>query len=164
MSLDINKFEAMVLYFANSPVLKKNLGLTKLYKLLYFADTASLRDLGETITGSEYIKYPHGPVPSRGEKILKQMQKEALISLDTVNRGKNIIMHKVTPKKEAAAKAFSKSEIEILDSIIKKYGKMSASALSGVSHKEPAWINAGDLQKLSADLMMYGSEEDPEGL
>ena len=37
MALDLKKLKNMILYFANSPYVS-DLGMTKLYKLLYFAD------------------------------------------------------------------------------------------------------------------------------
>ena len=50
-----------------------DLGLTKLWKLIYYIDAQAVRDLGVPVTGSEFIKYQHGPVPSRGEKHLRQL-------------------------------------------------------------------------------------------
>ena len=69
-----DKLRSLVLAIAAHPGVK-SLGLTKLWKLIYFADVAALREEGATISGSEFVKYPHGPVPSRGERFLKTMKR-----------------------------------------------------------------------------------------
>ena len=50
-----------------------NLGLTKLWKLIYFVNSKATREFGESVTGSDFIKYEQGPVPNRGEKHLRQL-------------------------------------------------------------------------------------------
>ena len=70
MSGDLEKLKAAMLCIASRPDVT-GLGLTKLCKLVYFADARHLREAGASITGSEFIKYQHGPVPSRGEKAVK---------------------------------------------------------------------------------------------
>ena len=47
--------------------------------MLYYADAACLREIGHSMSGSEYIKYEHGPVPSRGEKSIKTLRAENLL-------------------------------------------------------------------------------------
>ena len=75
------KLRNLMLAIAGHPRVK-SLGLTKLWKLIYFVDVTALRDLGATITGSEFVKYPHGPVPSRGEKVLQKLRREELIETE----------------------------------------------------------------------------------
>ncbi len=141
----------------------KSLGLTKLWKLIYFVDVTALRERGTTITGSEFVKYPFGPVPSRGEKVLKAMRREKL--LETEQRASGLITQTfVTALGKPDARLFSAEERAIIDGVCRGFGGKTAKELSSLSHSEPAWALAADLDKLDPELMFYGSSEDPEGL
>jgi uncharacterized phage-associated protein len=141
----------------------KNLGLTKLWKLIYFIDVSALRDRGSTITGSEFVKYPFGPVPSRGEKVLKTLRREKL--LETEQRASGAFNQTfVTARHKPDTRAFSDDERAIIDRVCRRLGGKTATELSSLSHAEPAWALATDLEKLDPELMSYGSSEDPEGL
>ena len=65
--MDMEKLKALIVRIGTDPHVE-NLGTVKLWKLIYFVDATALRELGHTLTGSEFTKYEHGPVPSRGEK------------------------------------------------------------------------------------------------
>lgn len=54
------KLVQAVKFFAQNT---RNLGKTKLYKLLYFLDFTHYRDTGRPVTGMEYFAWPMGPVP-----------------------------------------------------------------------------------------------------
>ena len=162
MTINSEKFNTLVLYIGNSPYVQF-LGTTKLWKLIYFIDTNALRETGSTITGSEYIKYEHGPVPSRGEKILKQLQRGNEIAIEQECYGSyriNKIVCQVAPENNI----LSEYEISLADKICRDYGSKTASYLSEISHSEPAWYYAKVLEKLSPELMLYGAGEDSEGL
>lgn len=160
--MDDKKFRELVLYLAASKDVDQ-LGPTKLWKLLYYIDATSLRETGETMTHSDYIRYKHGPVPSCGEKMLKKLKKDDAISTETVNTGK-YILNRIIPAKEADTGVFSKDDLGIIAQVVKKYGKETAAVLSKTSHKEPAWKAAPKMEKMSATLMAYGAQEDPDGL
>ena len=110
MSVDNKKMANLILYLAGHPNVS-GLGLTKLYKLVFFSDVTHLRSHGSSITGSEYIKYPFGPVPSRGEKVLKQLAKNQKVEVrsTSLNETRDIrrvdvrrlaeeMMHKLDPE------------------------------------------------------------------
>jgi hypothetical protein len=48
-----HKLDDLILYLGSSPHVE-NLGITKLWKLIYFIDVAFLRETGASLTGSEY--------------------------------------------------------------------------------------------------------------
>jgi uncharacterized phage-associated protein len=161
MPLATHKLDDLILYLGSSPHVE-NLGITKLWKLIYFIDVAFLRETGASLTGSEYIKYDHGPVPSRGEKRLKNLDKEGRVLVKAEDHGSYRQNHVFTVDEEAPA--FHTEEQQMIDAVCLRYGRKTATYLSEVSHDEPAWIHAGKLQKLSPTLMCYGSKEDAEDL
>lgn len=162
MSLHREKLKDAIVYIGSHPGVR-DLGLTKLYKLLYFADAAHLRDHGATITGSEYIKYEHGPVPSRGEKCIRQLRKEARVQAQKVPYA-GLEMIAISVLGAPSWSALDDDDVATLDAICSELGRETATELSKRSHAEPAWAAAHILQKLSHELMMYGAVEDPDGL
>lgn len=162
MSVNLEKLKAVVLFIGAHPSVS-DLGQTKLYKLIYFSDVRHLRATGSSITGSEYIKYQHGPVPSRGEKAIKQLRANGSIDVEQVPFA-DYVMNKITVHESPSGSVLTPSEIETLSVVCESLGRINASSLSRLSHDEPAWVYAEQLQKLSPELMMYGHVEDVEGL
>jgi hypothetical protein len=122
-----------------------------------------LRDLGASITGSEFIKYQHGPVPSRGEKHLRHLVRGGDVKTSPRKVG-GLVLNEVQSSRKADLAFFSKDEKEVIDAVCGQLGHKSAVVLSDISHKEPAWHYAGIREKLSPELIAYGCEEDAEGL
>jgi uncharacterized phage-associated protein len=156
------KLEELIVYLGNKPGVT-NLGLTKLWKLIYFVDSRALRELGESVTGSEFIKYEHGPVPSRGDKHLRQMTRRGELSTIARDIG-GMTLNEVQTTRKPEPGAFSKAELAIIEWVCAHYGRKSAKELSDLSHQEPSWHYAGMRDKLSPELMLYGAGEDSEGL
>jgi len=162
MALKSDKLKNLILYLCVHPKVK-SLGITKLYKLIYFADVAHLREFGESITGSDYIKYEHGPVPSRGEKLLKVLRREGALTTETVSEH-NKNRTKFTVLSHPDLEVFAESELQIVDKVCSEFGAKTAKFLSEISHEEPAWALAKLQDKLDSELMLYGSHEDSDGL
>jgi uncharacterized phage-associated protein len=160
--VNAKKLAELMLAIAEHPGTKE-LGMTKLWKLVYFVDATALRELGESVTGSEYVKYEHGPVPSRGEKTLKAQQRAGRMSV-TLELHARHRMHRVRALDEHDPSVFAEGEWRVIDGVCRSLGKKTAKALSELSHAEPAWIAAVGLGKLDPVLMRYGPEEDAEGL
>ena len=158
MEVDLNKLENMILYFAQSPSVR-NLGITKLYKLLYFADVTSMRELGHSMSDSRYIKYEHGPVPRQGDPAVRSLKGDNHISVMRV-RIHGMTLHAVKAVTKPNTSIFSKFELEILQRIATSKGPMTAAQLSEESYLEPAWTHADMLCEMPTGLMYYGASED----
>ena len=157
-----HKLSELIVYLGQHPEVN-SLGFTKLWKLIYFIEARAVRDLGEPVTGSEFIKYEHGPVPSRGDKFLRKLVKsgEVTSSQRTV-AGKTL--NEVKAARSADLSVFSFEERQLIDAVCADLGRKTAFALSELSHKEPSWHYAKMLEKLSPELIAYGQKEDAEGL
>ena len=159
---DTTRFDELVLLIANHPNVT-DLGLTKLYKLLYFAEVECLRECGNTMTGAEYLKYEHGPVPSRGELRLKTLKRAEHLTTVKEPYGTYFI-ERVVPQRAADRSLFDAQELQAIDRVCQRYGSQTATYLSELSHQEPAWHYAALRGKLSPELMAYGQAEDPDEL
>ena len=156
------KLEELIVHLGSHPSVS-NLGQTKLWKLIYFVDARALRELGSPVTGSEFIKYEYGPVPSRGEKHLRQMNRRGDVTT-TQRDVAGMTLNEVKSERTPDLNVFSTAELELIDAVCLDLGQMSATVLSDLSHKEPAWHYAVMREKLSPELMAYGCEEDADGL
>lgn len=162
MAVDLTKLKNLILHIGANPHVQ-SLGETKLWKLIYLIDAASLRETGQSVTGSEFIRYDHGPVPSRGEKSLKQLSRDGGISI-VQEQFPSYRINRVVATAHPAEKVFSATELKLIGRICRAYGDKTAKYLSELSHLEPAWHYAERLDKLSPELMLYGAAEDPEDL
>ncbi len=162
MAAELAKLKNLILHIGANPHVQ-NLGETKLWKLIYFIDVTALRETGHTVTGSEFIRYDHGPVPSRGERSLKQLSRDGEISI-VQEQFPSYRINRVVVTNPPAAKVFSAAELELVGRICREHGGKTAAYLSELSHREPAWHYAGHLDTLSPELMLYGAAEDPQDL
>ena len=147
--VNVEKLQSLMLLIAGHPDVK-GLGLTKLWKLIYFCDVRALREEGESITGSEFIKYKHGPVPSRGEKNLKLLRRQGRIETEQKSVG-GYVQTSVTPLASPDLSLFTKRERAIVTDVCRELGGLSAKRLSEISHEEPAWALASELDKLDEE-------------
>jgi uncharacterized phage-associated protein len=156
------KLSEIIVHLGQHPNVS-DLGLTKLWKLIFFIDAKALRDFGESVTGSEFIKYEHGPVPSRGDRFLKKLVKVGEVTAVQRSVGGKIL-NEIKAARSADLTAFSFEERQLIDSVCVELGRKSAAVLSDLSHKEPSWHYAGRMDKLSPQLIAYGHKEDSDGL
>ncbi len=156
------KLEELIVHLGSHPDVV-NLGLTKLLKLIYFVDAKAVREWGEAVTISEFIKYEHGPVPSRGEKHLRQLVRKGDVTTTPRTVGGKIL-NEVKSTRKPDLSVFSKQELSLINEVCRELGRKTAAVLSDMSHDEPAWHYAGIMGKLSPELMAYGHTEDPDGL
>lgn len=156
------KLSELIVYLGQHPGVS-NLGLTKLWKLIFFIDAKAVRDLGSATTGSEFIKYEHGPVPSRGDKFLKKLVKSGEVASAQRSIGGRVL-NEMKSVRGADLSVFTAEERELIDAVCTELGRKTAAALSELSHKEPSWHYAVLMDKLSPELIAYGHREDAEGL
>lgn len=156
------KLSEIIVYLGQHPRVN-NLGTTKLWKLIFFIDAKAVRDLGEPLTGSDFIKYEHGPVPSRGEKHLRQLMRDGDVSTSPRDIGGKTL-NEVKSARAADLSVFSDAERTLIDDVCVELGRKSAVALSELSHQEPSWHYAEMMGKLAPELIAYGAKEDPDGL
>lgn len=60
-----DKFKELIVYIAERSVDDATFGPIKLNKILYYADVAAYRELGQPITGATYRKFDEGPAPDQ---------------------------------------------------------------------------------------------------
>ena len=120
----------------------------KAYKLLWLADRYHLRQFGRTITQDKYciLSYYHGIVPFIVKQIIEEkgnILKECKKYLDySLKRSKysTRVKYYFESLKESDIHCFSKSDLNVLDLILSKYGDLSAKDLLSLFYQFPEYI------------------------
>jgi uncharacterized phage-associated protein len=144
------------------------LSLTKLLKLLYITDETAMRETGTPVTWLEYRVWKHGPVPGEIYQEIKHGEKvtigKHLVSLD----GYINVIRQGSPKRSGQEEVFieakgeddlsmlSAYEIELLNRVIKQFGRMNAGELVNYLHQEGSlWHKAVQEHKLDTNFELF---------
>lgn len=126
----------------------------KICKLLFYADKRHLVKYGRPITGDQYYKLPHGPVPTRGLDMLRGNASAAEVAL--LKKYISMVGNGVFPRRAPDKKIFSKTDLETMDWVCRKYGQLNAATLRRLSHNEPSWTKAKDSGPMDFALFFEG--------
>jgi len=107
-----------------------------LFKLMFYSDILSFERRGISITGLRYIANLYGPTPVKYEDVVSYL-KEAGV----VEEGKKAF---VMIKGTAETDHLLAEEEEIIETVVKRYGHLTSSQLSSLSHEEPCWKETGE--------------------
>lgn len=131
LSLDV--VTDMICYYANSKKVT-DLYLTKLMKMLWYADALSYKRRGHTISGLVYRAQPMGAVPVAYESIVdfSTIQREEIVIGDATG-----CRFLPTPNKEYHH--LTSEDKEILDAIIHLFGKKSQTEIVERMNREDAY-------------------------
>lgn len=132
------KFRELVLYIAKRAQSFELWNVTKLYKILYYADFQAYRKLGQPITSATYLAHEHGPVPEQRGVIFQTMVNAGEVADQQLPPNH----HRFIPLREPALKNFSAEEIDIVNWAIRMIEPDSAKKASDRSHEELGWLAA----------------------
>lgn len=120
--------------------------LTKVIKLLYIADETSIHETGVPFTWLDYKAWRNGPVPEELHTELRyrmnnQPYSSPFSKFINVKKVENPVAPDMDSFLISAAKDFndddfSDYDINLLDRIIEKYGKLSGNELINILHQE----------------------------
>ncbi len=123
----------LIVYIASCSAYDRTFGVTKLNKLLWWADTWAFGVRGRPITGSAYVRLPQGPVPDGIDDLREQMRLDSEIAISPQDHyGRT--QHRVVALRRADLSAFSGDEIAIVDAVIQEHRDQNASIVSRRSH------------------------------
>lgn len=141
--LSKDKIINIILYFSNDGILK-----TKLLKEMFYADFLCYKNTGASITGLEYKKYVHGPVPNNYEYILNILNESDIIKYN-VEYFEDFECHKIISNKKFDKKVFSEEELNILNKVKEYFKIFNSKKIEEFSHEEKAYINTSSNNLIS---------------
>ncbi len=152
----LDKFKSILLYILKKVGGKPNIGMTAIYKLLYFIDFDYYEKYEEQIMGLKYKKNHFGPTPVIFEKIIEEM-----INCNQIERIKSkYYQHEQTkylinPQVEPDLSILNGQEKEHIDWELQRLSDLNAKVLSDLSHKDVPWLSAKQGEQLDYEAVFY---------
>ena len=158
MNIPLPKLKAVFLYFCNNTD-SRFLGKVKLMKLFYFLDFVHIKKYGAPITFDTYVHLEHGPIPSTIKNLVDEACDDVDNSIlaDTIyfENVVDIAMKRILPKRDFSEndkKYFSKSELEVLETVCRRFGAQNTKYIEDASHKEAPWLETNPLETIPYTL------------
>lgn len=153
----LGKFKQVLLYVLEKTAGKPNIGMTALYKLLYFIDFDYYEKYDEQLMGLTYIKNHYGPTPREFVKVVEEMKNEG--ELEEVKSAYFAYeQRKFLPRKSADLASLSGQEKEMIDSVLARYGDKSATELTRLSHDDTPYMVAEEGKNLEYEHVFYRTD------
>jgi len=150
----LEKFKQVLLYVLEKTAGKPNIGMTALYKLLYFIDFDYYEKYDEQLMGLTYIKNHYGPTPREFVKVVEEMKEEG--DLEEVKSAYfTYEQKKFLPRKSSDLASLSGREISMIDNVLSRYGDMTAKQLTDLSHEDTPWIAAEGGKDMEYEHVFY---------
>ena len=154
---NIEKFKQTFTYLISQVGAKSNVGQTVFYKLLYFIDFDYYEKYEEQLMGLTYIKNSYGPTPREFKKVVEEMQQDGLLDIVETEHFSHT-QKKYFPVSAPDLSKLNGQEMEMIDSVIKRYSDLSASQLSDLSHQDTPWQMAEDKEDINYEYAFYRPE------
>ncbi len=151
----VSKLREMILYFAALP----GMYVTKLNKLLFYADFTHYKHHRVSISGSAYLALQYGPVPQHYSQIEADLIDSDILEIREVFFESGDSGTVLTASRQPDLSLFSKEEIETLQCIERELSRLTSRALSERSHAEKAWTETPPRQLISyekASALSFG--------
>ena len=142
---DETKFHDLMLYLAYRCRDAEYFGSTKLCKLLYYSDVGAFARTGDPISGADYMRQDHGPMPRDF-----YLHRHLLIEAGRARLEMRVVFshdqERLVPTVGDSyfEGKFTGPELEAVDSALDMLKEMTAAEASDHSHGEVGWIVAKD--------------------
>lgn len=138
---DIAKYKQMILtYLRMNMAPDGKIPKTKLAKLLYLADFAWFYDHIESMSGMQYRKITHGPVPDTFFRVLDELEEDGKIEIerkhdDVKDRDMILISESETNRNEKIT-TLNQEEIELMKKIGAKWKNKKTKEIVNFTHNQ----------------------------
>ena len=150
------RLRELILYIAEKLKDDPKFGRTKLAKVIYFSDFRSYKMHGRPVSGSRYIRLPHGPVPNDYNSIMIEMEANGLV--ETISSDvHNYVQKRPVALRKADLSSFSAEEIEVVNHVIDVLLHMNATELSNRTHGI-AWRLSEGQHYIPYEYALYSDE------
>lgn len=155
---NIEKFKQVLLYVLQEVGAKPNVGMTVLYKLLYFIDFDYYEKYEEQLMGLTYFKNTHGPTPREFKKVIDEMSERGEIEQVKSTYFK-LEQKKFLPRVQPDLSLLSARELDMIDDVLDRYSDKSATQLSDMTHRDMPWKASKEGENIDYELAFYRPDE-----
>jgi transcriptional regulator with XRE-family HTH domain len=156
----VDKFEQVLLYILKKVGGKPNVGMTVLYKLLYFIDFDYYEKYENQLMGLIYLKNHHGPTPLLFKNLINTMIKSGNVE---VIKSKFYqfpqTKYLINPDIEPDLSILNGQEQKHVDWELERLSDLTANQLTELSHKDVPWISAENGNSLDYESVFYRTSE-----
>lgn len=145
VSFSLNKLLNMILYFTRNGVQK-----TKLMKLLFYSDFLNYKRNLVSMSGTPYVKLPHGPVPKDHDLLLSTLEKNDLINTNYEFINEYTVIN-IESAEDFDENIFDEEELNILKQVEEHFKGFGSVAISNFSHEEDGWKLTENREVISYD-------------
>jgi transcriptional regulator with XRE-family HTH domain len=152
----VDKFKEVLKYVLKKVGGKPNVGMTVLYKLLYFIDFDYYEKYEDQLMGLTYLKNQYGPTPLLFENLIDEM-----VESGEVEKVKSkfylypLTKYLINPAVEPDLSILNGQEKDHIDWELGRLSDLTATALSELSHKDVPWMTAENGKPLSYESVFY---------
>jgi hypothetical protein len=131
-----DRFRELVHYVCARCTDPSRLGAIKLNKVLWFADTIAFAQLGESITGVQYVKQKFGPVPKPILPAINDLVRAGAIRVEEVSYYGHAKKQYVSLR-EPNRKLFTEQQLAIVDAVLSAITERhTATSISELTHDD----------------------------
>lgn len=141
--LNLSKLFNAILFFC-----KEGQYVTKLNKLLFYADFKHFKDYTVSITGIHYVHLPYGPIPDNYDFYYANLRKEKKLLVKEVQYDGYVGENRVT-QVEPNMNIFEDTELKVLLDVKEYFQKYNSTQIRDFSHKERAYRETDDGETIS---------------
>lgn len=134
-TFDYEKFCAMVLFFAHK---SRTLLKVKLLKLLNYSDMIFYQENGVSMSGTEYVHLPFGPVPRNYDILFGLLAADHVAHIEILFEH-GYERHQVVPDCRLADGSLSEQERTVLNRIYERFADFGSAEISDYSHREEGY-------------------------
>lgn len=160
--LDERKFRHLVLYITQRSWQDPSLGRTKLWKILWQSAFLTFLRTGQSVTGSDYLRYPLGPVPDHGQRLLDAMEDSGEIETRT-EQYYGYRQYRPLARSEPDLGLFTAEEIAVVEEACRQFEDMNATqAVEHVHGISVGWSLTADRERIPYETALLSPEEPAE--
>jgi uncharacterized phage-associated protein len=153
-TINISKFQNILLYIIEQCAGKPNVGETVLNKLLYFCDFNYYEIYEEHLTGANYIKLQHGPVPQAMKDVIDDLKaNNKIMEYKTVYH--NLPQTRYINLETADMTKLMAAEKDIIDKVVAQMSSWNAISISEYSHRDIPWLATSFNDEIDYNLVFY---------
>lgn len=155
-----DKFRQVLLYILKKVGGKPNVGMTVLYKLLYFIDFDYYEKYEDQLMGLVYLKNHRGPTPLLFGNLISDMEKSGQVEIIKSKFYQYPqTKYLVNPEVEPDLSVLNGKEQEHIDWELQRLSDLTATQLSNLSHKDVPWVSAENGKPLDYESVFYRTPE-----
>ncbi len=156
----VDKFRQILFYILKKVGGKPNVGMTVLYKLLYFIDFDYYEKYEDQLMGLVYLKNHRGPTPLLFENLINDMVKKGDIEIIKSKFYQYPqTKYLVNPETEPDLSILNGQEQKHIDWELQRLSDFKANQLTDLSHKDVPWISAENGKPLDYESVFYRTSE-----